>query len=133
MSEILIAAPIVGVLLVALELLFRWFDRLGAAADKRFTEQRRDDLIEHASVVKVTRYLSIAVLRYSGVQIVALPHGAKDGPDAPTVGGKSGGANPVSVGQIRCQFIILARKDEPTPDYARHRITPPTPDYAPKR
>ena len=25
-------------------------------------------------------------------------------------------------GEIRCQFIILARKDEPTPDYA--------PDYA---
>ena len=24
----------------------------------------------------------------------------------------------------RCQFILLARKDEPTPDYA-HRITPP--------
>ena len=35
--------------------------------------------------------------------------------------------NPVSVHhscpEIRCQFIILARKDEPTPDYARHRIT----------
>ena len=29
--------------------------------------------------------------------------------------------------EIRCQFIILARKDEPTPDYARHRITPITP------
>jgi len=25
--------------------------------------------------------------------------------------------------EIRCQFIILARKDEPTADYARHRIT----------
>ena len=25
--------------------------------------------------------------------------------------------------EIRCRFIILARKDEPTPDYARHRIT----------
>ena len=48
--------------------------------------------------------------------------------------------------EIRCQFIILARKDEPTPDYApdtglrplpeqmsRHRITRKdelTPDYA---
>ena len=28
--------------------------------------------------------------------------------------------------EIRCQFVILARKDEPTPDYARHRITPKT-------
>ena len=35
--------------------------------------------------------------------------------------------------EIQCQFIILARKDEPTPDYARHRITRKdglTPDYA---
>ena len=47
--------------------------------------------------------------------------------------------NPVSVHhscpkrETRCQFIILARKDEPTPDYARHRITRKgelTPDYA---
>ena len=29
--------------------------------------------------------------------------------------GKSG----VRPGEIRCQFIILARKDEPTPDYAQ--------------
>jgi hypothetical protein len=36
--------------------------------------------------------------------------------------GKSG------VREIRCQFIILARKDEPTPDYARK--DEPTPDYA---
>jgi len=41
--------------------------------------------------------------------------------------------------EIRCQFIILARKDEPTPDYARKdeptpdyaRKDEPTPDYAP--
>ena len=36
--------------------------------------------------------------------------------------------------EIRCQFIILARKDEPTPDYARPGLRPkdePTPDYAP--
>ena len=36
--------------------------------------------------------------------------------------------------EIRCQFIILARKDEPTADYARHRITRKdelTLDYAP--
>src|SRR5271157_5549803 len=38
--------------------------------------------------------------------------------------GKSG------VREIRCQFIILARKDEPTPDYARK--DEPTPDYARK-
>ena len=25
-------------------------------------------------------------------------------------------------GEIRCQFIILARKDEPTPDYAPHSL-----------
>ena len=37
-------------------------------------------------------------------------------------GGKSG----VSWGgEIRCQFIILARKDEPTPDYARKSRTAP--------
>jgi hypothetical protein len=30
--------------------------------------------------------------------------------------------------EIWCQFIILARKDEPTPDYARK--DEPTPDYA---
>ena len=46
------------------------------------------------------------------------------------------GGNPVSVhhSEIRCRFIILARKDELTPNYAkrrtdtglrRHRITPP--------
>jgi len=29
--------------------------------------------------------------------------------------------------EIRCQFIILARKDEPTPDYAGLRDA--TPDY----
>ena len=40
-------------------------------------------------------------------------------------GGKSG----VSGGEIRCQFIILARRDEPKPDYARK--DEPTPDYAP--
>ena len=34
------------------------------------------------------------------------------------------GGNPVSGGEIRCQYIILVRKDEATPDYARHRITP---------
>jgi len=27
-------------------------------------------------------------------------------------------AAPAAGGEIRCQFIILARKDEPTPDYA---------------
>src|ERR1700676_802482 len=32
--------------------------------------------------------------------------------------------------EIRCRFIILARKDEPTPDYARK--DEPTPDYARK-
>ncbi|MGO8901079.1 MAG: hypothetical protein ACLQU5_22395 [Isosphaeraceae bacterium] len=43
--------------------------------------------------------------------------------------------NPVSVSnpvEMRCRFIILARKDEPTPDYG-HRITRKyelTPDYA---
>ena len=31
--------------------------------------------------------------------------------------------------EIRCQLIILARKDEPTPDYAPE----PTPDYAPRK
>jgi len=34
------------------------------------------------------------------------------------------GGNPVSVHhsvEIRCQFIILARKDEPTPDYFAKR------------
>src|SRR5208337_1463659 len=39
------------------------------------------------------------------------------------------GGNPVS-GEIRCQSIILARKDEPTPDYALARKDEPTPDYA---
>ena len=42
------------------------------------------------------------------------------------------GRNPVSVHhseEIRCQFIILARKDEPTPDYVRK--DEPTPDYVP--
>src|SRR5271166_3112518 len=34
----------------------------------------------------------------------------------------------VLLGEIRCRFIILARKDEPTPDYARK--DEPTPDYA---
>ena len=41
-------------------------------------------------------------------------------------GGKSGVSSPFWW-EIRCQFTILARKDEPTPDYAekmnRHRIT----------
>ena len=39
--------------------------------------------------------------------------------------------------EIRCQFIILARKDEPTPDYARKdelarkdALTPEFPDSA---
>jgi hypothetical protein len=32
--------------------------------------------------------------------------------------------------EIRCQFIILARKDEPTPDYALARKDEPTPNYA---
>ena len=27
----------------------------------------------------------------------------------------------VLIGEIRCQFIILARKDEPTRDYAKRR------------
>ena len=49
MFEIAVAVPIVLILLLALELLFRWFDRLRAAADKRFAEQPRDDLIEHAA------------------------------------------------------------------------------------
>ncbi len=49
MFEIAVAVPIVLMLLLALELLFRWFDRLALAADKRFAEQRRDDLIEHAA------------------------------------------------------------------------------------
>ena len=48
MFEIAVAVPIVLILLLALEILFRWFDRLGAAADKRFAEQRRHDLIEYA-------------------------------------------------------------------------------------
>ncbi len=47
--EIAVAVPIVLTLLLALELLFRWFDRLALAEDKRFAEQRRDDLIEHAA------------------------------------------------------------------------------------
>jgi hypothetical protein len=46
---IAVAVPIVLILLLAFELLFRWFDRLGLAADKRFAEHRRDDLIEHAA------------------------------------------------------------------------------------
>ena len=65
----------------------------------------------------------------SGVSSSFLP-GEKSG--VSSSGGKSGvssnpvSRNPVSVHQggnpgsreIRCQFIILARKDEPTPDYA---------------
>jgi hypothetical protein len=47
--EIAVAVPIVLILLLALDLLFRWFDRLALAEDKRFAEQRRDDLIEHAA------------------------------------------------------------------------------------
>ena len=45
---------------------------------------------------------------------------------------KSGVSSPFK--EIRCRFIILARKDEPTADYARHRITRKdelTLDYAP--
>ena len=49
MFEIAVAVPIVLILLLALELLFRWFDRLALAEDKRFAEQRRDGLIEHAA------------------------------------------------------------------------------------
>ena len=47
MFEIAVAVPIVLILLLALELLFRWFDRLALAEDKRFAEQRRDDLVEY--------------------------------------------------------------------------------------
>ena len=42
-------------------------------------------------------------------------------------------ASTSAIKEIRCRFIILARKDEPTADYARHRITrkdEPTLDYA---
>ena len=46
MFEIAVAVPIVLILLLALELLFRWFDRLALAENKRFAEQRRDDLID---------------------------------------------------------------------------------------
>jgi len=45
---------------------------------------------------------------------------------------ESAGGNPVSeeireirCREIRCQFIILARKVELTPDFPRHRISPP--------
>ena len=48
--------------------------------------------------------------------------------------GKSGVGPSFLPAEIQCQSIILARKDEPTPDYSdtgllRHRITP-TPDYS---
>ena len=54
-------------------------------------------------------------------------HGGKSGVAGGNPGGKSGvaGGNPGGKsgvgGEIRCRFIILARKDEQTPDYAKRR------------